>query len=143
MGSVNAPDNSQYPTLSLNLENRFKNGIICYTSLPCYTHPNNNYSNPSLNSSGMTTSAFTANGTSTYYTVCNIGSVYNNDNIETSVKMTGQNRFKYYSTPSYTAIPCYSHFNNNYLHPSPDSSGKCTSIIGSYNYYLIILIYNM
>ena len=65
MGSVNAPDNSQYPTLSLNLESRFQKTTE-WTSIPCW-HQNTN--NPSVNSNGMARSMW-SNGP--YYTACNV-----------------------------------------------------------------------
>ena len=54
--------------------------------------------------------------------------------------MPGEARFKYVSTPAYTAIPCYSHPNVYYLDPSLDSSGRCTSIDGGAYYYPTIFI---
>lgn len=64
MGSVNAPDNSQYPTLNLNLESRFQKSTE-WTSIPCW-HQNTN--NPSVDSNGMARSMW-SNGP--YYTACN------------------------------------------------------------------------
>lgn len=78
-----------------------------------------------------------------YHTACNIGSTANRDNSNSTGAMPSENRFQYNTAPAYTCIPCYSHPTYFTLHPSPDSSGRCTSIIDSIYYYPAIATYGI
>ena len=77
------------------------------------------------------------------YNVCNVGSVVNTNN-STTCNMSNRSRFSFFSG-SYTAIPAYVIGNsyNTFLHPSPDSSGRCTSILANWYYYPAISTYGI
>ena len=57
--------------------------------------------------------------------------------------MLWENKHKFTTQPSYTAIPAYVIGNSNYtfLHPLNDSSGKVTSVIDNWPYYPAISTY--
>ena len=101
-----------------------------------------------------TTRTYATGGTSTSkafttgsinYTVCNLGSAWNQDN-SYNCRMTGEGRFQYSRAGSgyYTALPCYTHHDNYTQYPSLDSSGRATSIYNSsWTYYPAISTYGL
>lgn len=63
------------------------------------------------------------------YTVCNVGSCYNNSGNQSVGTMPGEGGFKMHNANGgyYTALPCFAN-NHNQLYPSLDSNGAALSI---------------